>query len=541
MSKKHQARRKWLPLILMLCMLASTLVACDMAGGADGADGADGKSAYELAVENGYTGTVDEWLASLVGEAGAAGQDGRSAYEIAVEKGYTGTEEEWLASLVGKDGTAAEKGADGKSAYELACENGFEGSLSEWLDSLVGKNGLNGTMGADGKSAYDLAVESGFEGTLTEWLASLVGKDGSVAEKGDKGDNGKSAYELAVENGYKGDVQSWLASLVGKNGADGADGENGSNGRSAYEIAVANGYKGSEQQWLASLVGAKGDKGDAGKDGVDGQTPYIKGGYWWIGNTNTYVKAEGTDGEDGKNGSSGTSVVDAYVDEALHLWIICSDGTKIDAGYVGVSTGTPTATYTVTFLDWNGTVLKKQENIKSGTAATAPAAPSRDGYTFVGWDKSFSRVTEDLTVTAVYQAVANEPTIAVEHATAQAGDTVTVPVKLSNNPGVAGMTISLTYDPALVLTSAAKGEALSGLDLTLPGKYQNNCNFPWDSMDGESKEDGAILYLTFTVPASARPGDTYSIVFTYRSGDIYNNDMDDVDFLMQAGEIVVIQ
>lgn len=33
--------------------------------------------------------------------------------------------------------------------------------------------------------------------------------------------------------------------------------------------------------------------GKDGKDGKDGETPYIKGGYWWIGETNTNVKAGG--------------------------------------------------------------------------------------------------------------------------------------------------------------------------------------------------------------------------------------------------------
>ena len=35
-------------------------------------------------------------------------------------------------------------------------------------------------------------------------------------------------------------------------------------------------------------------------EGTDGKTPYIKESYWWIGNTNTNVKAEGVDGTDGK-------------------------------------------------------------------------------------------------------------------------------------------------------------------------------------------------------------------------------------------------
>ena len=44
--------------------------------GPDGADGADGKSAYEVAVENGFSGTEQEWLDSLVGADGAPGDPG---------------------------------------------------------------------------------------------------------------------------------------------------------------------------------------------------------------------------------------------------------------------------------------------------------------------------------------------------------------------------------------------------------------------------------------------------------------------------------
>ena len=44
-----------------------------------GENGEDGKSAYELAVDHGYKGTVEEWLVSLVGEAGTAGGNGESA------------------------------------------------------------------------------------------------------------------------------------------------------------------------------------------------------------------------------------------------------------------------------------------------------------------------------------------------------------------------------------------------------------------------------------------------------------------------------
>jgi uncharacterized repeat protein (TIGR02543 family) len=71
-------------------------------------------------------------------------------------------------------------------------------------------------------------------------------------------------------------------------------------------------------------------------------------------------------------------------------------------GDLTVSAQYELAQYTVTFKDWNGKVLGTSK-VNYNEAATAPASPSRTGYTFNGWDKEFNQVTEDLTVTAVYQ------------------------------------------------------------------------------------------------------------------------------------------
>ena len=58
--------------------------------------------------------------------------------------------------------------------------------------------------------------------------------------------------------------------------------------------------------------------------------------------------------------------------------------------------------YTVTFVDSDDTVLSTQ-TVKHGEAAAAPVSPTREGYTFVGWDTSeYGRVTRDLTVKAMY-------------------------------------------------------------------------------------------------------------------------------------------
>lgn len=89
-----------------------------------GEKGDPGKSAYEIAVDSGFSGTETEWLASLKGE---KGDDGKSAYQLAVDSGYIGTVDEWLSSL---------KGEDGKSAYEIAVENGFAGTEQEWIDKI---------------------------------------------------------------------------------------------------------------------------------------------------------------------------------------------------------------------------------------------------------------------------------------------------------------------------------------------------------------------------------------------------------------------
>lgn len=56
--------------------------------------------------------------------------------------------------------------------------------------------------------------------------------------------------------------------------------------------------------------------------------------------------------------------------------------------------------YTVTFMD--GKTVLKTEKVQHGSAATAPEVPKKDGKTFKEWDKGFSTVTSDLTINAVY-------------------------------------------------------------------------------------------------------------------------------------------
>ena len=61
----------------------------------------------------------------------------------------------------------------------------------------------------------------------------------------------------------------------------------------------------------------------------------------------------------------------------------------------------PAVIYTVTFKDWDGTVLKTEE-VGSGGSATAPEV-SRYGYILTGWSVDFSEVRSDITTVAQYE------------------------------------------------------------------------------------------------------------------------------------------
>lgn len=64
--------------------------------------------------------------------------------------------------------------------------------------------------------------------------------------------------------------------------------------------------------------------------------------------------------------------------------------------------------YTVTFMDGEK-VLATFTNVTHGDTVTAPEVPEKDGKTFSKWDKDFSKVTEDIEVSAVYEL--NEYTV----------------------------------------------------------------------------------------------------------------------------------
>lgn len=60
-----------------------------------------------------------------------------------------------------------------------------------------------------------------------------------------------------------------------------------------------------------------------------------------------------------------------------------------------------TKSYTVTFVDYDGTVLSEQK-VEEGKAAVAPENPSHEGFEFIKWSPDFDKITSDLVVNAAY-------------------------------------------------------------------------------------------------------------------------------------------
>ena len=130
---------------------------------------------------------IDEKIASV-----HDGADGASAYEIAVENGYTGTEAEWLTSLKGQKGERGEKGEKGDTGEQGL--QGIQGEKGEKGDTgAAGKDGMNGTDGRDGANGFSPTVIV----TETSTGATITATD----------KNGTTT--ATIKNGTSGETASW--------------------------------------------------------------------------------------------------------------------------------------------------------------------------------------------------------------------------------------------------------------------------------------------------------------------------------------------
>ena len=81
--------------------------------------------------------------ASLAGAGALQGNDGKSAYEVAVQNGYSGSEQQWIESLVGKPGDTPYIGNNG-NWFVGAVDTGVRAAAITSYNDLEDKPTLNG-------------------------------------------------------------------------------------------------------------------------------------------------------------------------------------------------------------------------------------------------------------------------------------------------------------------------------------------------------------------------------------------------------------
>ncbi|MBS7528086.1 InlB B-repeat-containing protein, partial [Fusibacter paucivorans] len=181
---------------------------------------------------------------------------------------------------------------------------------------------------------------------------------------------------------------------------------------------------------------------------------------------------------------------------------------------IGESSAVPPTLYTVTFKDYEGSVLKT-ESVYGGNDATAPANPTRTGYDFAGWDTAFTNVASDLTVTATYTISTYTVTFKDHDGTTLKTDTVnhgtsaTPPDSDPTRTGYAFTGWDVAYDN---ITS----------DLTVTAQYSiNSYTVTFKDHDGTTLKTESVNYgaaATAPTPSPTRTG------YTFTSWDVaYDN------------------
>lgn len=147
------------------------------------------------------------------------------------------------------------------------------------------------------------------------------------------------------------------------------------------------------------------------------------------------------------------------------------------------------------------------------------------------------------TPTAIPEKIPSDTTISVETVSASHGETVSVDLKLQQNPGILGMMLSLEYDErAMKLVDAANGEAVSDvLSLTTSKELKSGTIFLWDGLDVQADQikDGTFLTLTFEIFDDAVTGNKYPLTLTYDDGNIIDANLNEVELQIEQGYIEI--
>ena len=318
--------------------------------GPAGNDGTDGKSAYQIWLDAGNTGSEQDFLNSLKGQNGtngidgAAGQDGvdgKSAYQIWVDAGNTGDEAAFLASLKGSQGDVGPVGPAGEAGKAFT----YDMFTSEQLDGLKGPQGEQGPTGPAGKNGTSVTIKGKVNDSseLDALLATAVSGDGYLLNgdlyvfngtnftnvgqiqgpKGDKGDAGETGKAFTYDmftpeqlQGLKGPQgEQGLQGVQGPTGEKGPQGDKGDAGE-AGKAFTYDMFTSEQLEGLKGPQGEKGQQGERGDQGIPGPTgPAGETGKAFTYDMFSSEQLEGLKGPAGQNGKDFT--YDMFTPEQL--------------------------------------------------------------------------------------------------------------------------------------------------------------------------------------------------------------------------------
>ncbi|MBQ4546680.1 MAG: InlB B-repeat-containing protein [Oscillospiraceae bacterium] len=220
------------------------------------------------------------------------------------------------------------------------------------------------------------------------------------------------------------------------------------------------------------------------------------------------------------------------------------------------------ATYTVTYDANGGSGAPTAQTKTEGVALTlSSVTPVREGYEFLGWATSSTATkaeyqpggsyTKDANVTlyAVWEKKEvipeDAPTIIIGEASGKPGETVEVPVVLKNNPGIASIKLSIDYDSdVLEVVSATISDAYKGIQgatvVENTAKKPILLNWAFMSISGTNVNDEKFATITFRIKDNVEVENT-TVSVSYKSGDIFNAALDNVNFYTENGEIKIVK
>ena len=140
-----------------------------------------------------------------------------------------------------------------------------------------------------------------------------------------------------------------------------------------------------------------------------------------------------------------------------------------------------------------------------------------------------------LTMAPISYAV-ETPTLTVSSVTGAPGETITLDVSLSNNPGIVSANLKIAFDEGLTLIGAENSDVFSTLTYIPPkqlssgGQITSSCQFAWTGFDiaDQDIKNGKILSLKFKIAEDAEIGELYNVAISSESGDVIDKNLNAV-------------